>query len=243
MLSKYVLPGEKVELQAVVKGTTAESESNKKVYYSKVFDVLSEERLEITMPMEKTKLILLPVDAEFDMYFYGKSGMFQCFARIIDRYKSNNVYILVLELTSNLRKFQRREYYRFSCALEMGTRVLEEEEVTAIERKQDRLVPGLPLERSVVVDISGGGIRFVADRLYETGSLMYCKYQLVINGTVKDYNIVGKVLSSYEIEKRPGEYEHRLQYINISEAEREEIIRYIFEEERRHRQKEREIQP
>jgi len=239
MLSKYILPGERIELQAVAKGMKAESDANRKVYQSKVFDILSEDRLEITMPMEKTKLILLPVDAEYDMYFYAKSGLFQCFARIIDRYKSNNVYILVVELTSNLRKFQRREYYRFSCALEMGTRILEEEEVTAVEKKQDYLVPGLPLQRSVVVDISGGGIRFVADRLYEVGSLMYCKYQLVINGKVKEYNLVGKVLNNHEIENRPGDYEHRIQYINITEAEREEIIRYIFEEERKNRQKER----
>ena len=239
MLSKYILPGERIELQAVAKGLKAESDANKKVYQSKVFDILTEDRLEITMPMEKTKLILLPVDAEYDMYFYAKSGLFQCFARIIDRYKSNNVYILVVELTSNLRKFQRREYYRFSCALEMGTRILEEEEVTAVDKKQDYLVPGLPLQRSVVVDISGGGIRFVADRKYEVGSLMYCKYQLVINGNVKEYNLVGKILHCYEIANRPGDYEHRLRYINITEAEREEIIRYIFEEERKNRQRER----
>ncbi|MDD2972125.1 MAG: flagellar brake protein [Lachnospiraceae bacterium] len=240
MLSKYILPGERIELQAVVRGTKPESDTDRKVYQSKVFDILSEERLEITMPMDKTKLQLLPVGKEYDMYFYAKSGLYQCFARIIDRYKSNNVYILALELTSNLRKFQRREYYRFSCALEMETRPLEEEEVSAVEKNGDNLVPGLPLQRSIVVDISGGGIRFVADRQYEVGSLVYCRYQLIIHGNVKEYNVVGKVLNSHELEKRSGMYEHRIQYLNITEAEREEIIRYIFEEERKSRQRERE---
>lgn len=240
MLSKYILPGEKIELQLVARGRESNYEANKKVYFSKVFDILSEDRLEITMPMEKTKLILLPVDAEYDMYFYAKSGLFQCFARIIDRYKSNNVYILVLELTSNLRKFQRREFYRFSCALEMDTRTIQEEEIDAFENKNDFLVPGLPLKRSVIVDISGGGIRFVADSLYEVGSLVYCKYQLVVNGNTKEYNLVGKILKNKEIENRPGDYEHRLQYVNISKVEREEIIRYIFEEERKYRQREKE---
>lgn len=240
MLSKYILPGERIELQRVVRGNQSNQEVNKKVYFSKVFDILSEDRLEITMPMEKTKLILLPVDAEYDMYFYAKSGLFQCFARIIDRYKSNNVYILVLEITSNLRKFQRREYYRFSCALEMDTRTLQEEEMEAVEKKGDFLVPGLPLQRSVIVDISGGGIRFVADRLYEAGSLVYCKYQLIVNGNIKEYNLVGKILSNKELESRPGDYEHRLQYVSITEAEREEIIKYIFEEERKYRQREKE---
>lgn len=240
MLSKYILPGERIELQLVERKIQNRHIVNKKIYYSKVFDILSEDRLEITMPMEKTKLILLPVDAEYDLYFYAKSGLFQCFARIIDRYKSNNVYILVLELTSNLRKFQRRDFYRFSCALEMDTRSLIEEEMEAVEDKKGILVPGLPLQRSVIVDISGGGIRFVANCPYEIGSLVYCRYQLIVNGETKGYNLVGKILSNKELESRPGDYEHRLQYVNISETEREEIIRYIFEEERKYRQKEKE---
>ena len=240
MLSKYILPGERIELQLVERKIQNRHIVNKKIYYSKVFDILSEDRLEITMPMEKTKLILLPVDAEYDLYFYAKSGLFQCVARIIDRYKSNNVYILVLELTSNLRKFQRRDFYRFSCALEMDTRSLIEEEMEAVEDKKGILVPGLPLQRSVIVDISGGGIRFVANCPYEIGSLVYCRYQLIVNGETKGYNLVGKILSNKELESRPGDYEHRLQYVNISETEREEIIRYIFEEERKYRQKEKE---
>ena len=87
------------------------------MYQSRVLQILSEDTLEISMPMEQTRLILLPVDSEYDMIFFEENSLYQCFARIIDRYKSNNVYVLVMELTSNLRKYQRREYYRFSCAL------------------------------------------------------------------------------------------------------------------------------
>ncbi|MBQ8039541.1 MAG: flagellar brake protein, partial [Lachnospiraceae bacterium] len=101
-----------------------------------MYDILSEDRMEIIMPMEKTKLILLPVDSVYDVVFYTSGALYQCFARIIDRYKSNNVYILVLELTSNLRKHQRREFYRFSCALDMCARPLIEDELKAIEQKE-----------------------------------------------------------------------------------------------------------
>ena len=121
MLTKYVEAGEKVELQIVSKDAGDNPDVERRVYTSQVYEVLSEDRLEITMPMEKTKLILLPVDSEYDVYFYTEAGLLQCFARIIDRYKSNNVYILVLELISNLRKYQRREFYRFACALEMNS--------------------------------------------------------------------------------------------------------------------------
>ena len=112
MLSKYVIPGNKLEIQAVDRSKNMDELESKKVYDSVVYDVLSEDRFEIYMPMEKTKLILLPVDVEYDVYFYTASGLYQCFAKVIDRYKSDGKFILLLELVSNLRKFQRREYYR-----------------------------------------------------------------------------------------------------------------------------------
>ena len=103
MLSKYVKPGDKVEVQAVERVKFADEGEKKKVYASMVSDILSDDQLEIVMPMEKSKLILLPVNAEYDVYFYTESGLYQCFVKVIDRYKQDNQYILLLELTSNFR--------------------------------------------------------------------------------------------------------------------------------------------
>ncbi len=239
MLSKLISPNDKIELQAIDRGEEENAE-NKKIYYSTVLDILSEDTLEIAMPMEQSKLILLPVDSEYDLVFYGEGGLYQCFARIIDRYKSNNVYMLAIELTSNLRKFQRREYYRFSCALEMCARNLEEDEVQAIEKRLPyALVSGRPMKQSVIVDISGGGLRFVSSQKYEPGNLLYCSYHLIKGNDRKQYEVIGKVLSAKESEKRPGVYEHRVQYYDMDNETREEIIKYIFEEERKSLQKER----
>lgn len=240
MLSKYVIPGNKVEIQSVERVKYTDEAEKRKVYQTTVADVVSEERLELNMPMEKSKLILLPVDAEFDLYFYTPTGLYQCFARVVDRYKDDGKFILLLELTSNLRRFQRREYYRLSCALEMDARVLEKEELESVELlDQYHLVPGLPLKRSIIVDISGGGIRFVGDFAYEEDSLICCKYHLVIEGQDKEYTLVAKIISVRELPEKPGIFEHRAQYIRIDTMEREEIIRFIFEEERRHRKREK----
>lgn len=246
MLSDFVAAGQIVEIQAVnpmpEEGAEERQEETvesgeRKVYRTKVFDVLSEDQLEIMMPIEKGKVILLPVDGEFDLCFYAEKGLYQCYARVLDRYKSNNVYIVVMELTSNLRKHQRREFYRFGCALGMNSRLLEKEEITAVEQDRLYLVPGLPLKQSVVVDISGGGLRFIADYSYEEGAYIYCTYTLNVKGQPKQYHLIGKVLSVRELADKPGTFEHRIQYINLDVDDREEIIRYIFEEERRQRHK------
>lgn len=241
MLSEFISVGTKIEMQAVDRTMAGErSESAAvKTYYSQVHEILSEDTMEITMPVEKAKLILLPVDVEFDLTMRQDSVIYQCFARIIDRYKSNNVYLLLVELTSNLRKHQRREYYRFSCSLEMAARNLQGEELQAIESDLPySLTPGLPLKRSVIVDISGGGLRFLSTQRYEPESMLYINYHLFKNGKNKLYEMFGRVLSVKELDNRPGTFEHRVKYFGVDDKVQEEIVQYIFEEERKHRRKE-----
>ncbi|MCI8356436.1 MAG: flagellar brake protein [Lachnospiraceae bacterium] len=260
MLSKFVMPGNKLDLQAVEQQlfsddfedeesaqelkTEEESTSTivngidlKRVYQTSVYDVLSDERLEIYMPMEKTRMILLPVDVEFDVYFYTGNGLYQCYARVADRYKNEAADVVLLELTSNLRKHQRREFYRLDCSFEIQVRGLEKEEVQAMGKRARYLMPSLPFRNAVVVDISGGGMRFVSKHTYEQGSLICCKLNLLQNDDYKEYTITARVISSREVGSRQGLFEHRVQYVNMEALDREEIIRYIFEEERRIRKR------
>lgn len=238
MLTKLVSPGDKIDLNAVerLRGEKAE---DKRIYYSQVHEVISSDRMEIIMPTEKTKLILLPVDSVYDMVIYTQGTIYQCFVRIVDRYKSNNLYILVVELTSNLRRYQRREFYRFSCAIEMAARTLADEEIKLLEgREKFKAIQGFPMKKGIIVDISGGGLRFITEETYDRDRLIYCTYQLLLNGENKECNMVGKVLSVKPVENREGVFEHRVKYVNIEVEKREEIIRYIFQEERKNRKKE-----
>ena len=234
VLSKYIEPGNRIQLQKIMRLKEEDDDGHRKTYDSQVIDIISDDRIEISMPFEKTKLVLLPVDGEYNLFFYTQGGLYQCYARVVDRYKNNNVFSVLMDLTSNLRKYQRREYYRFSCALEMNSRTLEEQEIRAIEiDRKDILKPELPLQTSVIVDISGGGLRFVANYAYEKESTIMCKYTLWISGESKEFRLFGKVLSVKEVENRPGIFEHRVQYVHMDDDNREEIIKYIFDEERK----------
>ncbi|MBP3824421.1 MAG: flagellar brake protein [Butyrivibrio sp.] len=237
MLTDYISPGNKVELKATGKIWMDDDSRTKHIYMSKIMDVTSDDRIEVLMPFERGKIVLLPVDGEYSLCFYSTKGLFQCFAKIVDRYRSDNMYILVLDLTSELSKLQRREYYRFSCALELKSRLCSKEEQEAFEKNRKYLVePGDGLQKSVVVDISGGGLRFVSNFRYEEGSTIYCAYSLPGNLN-KEYEMICNVLKVQELEARPGLFEHRIQYIYIDETSREDIIHFIFEEERKIRKK------
>ncbi len=232
MLSDIVIDGDKVEISAIVRAM-AEEENKPKVYTTRVNTILTDDKLEILMPMEKTKLILLPVDGEYNLCFNTAKGLYQCSARIYDRYKSSNIYVLAFELTSNLRRFQRREYYRFNCVIDMRMRELKKDEADSVDKGHPMIVQGLPLRRALICDLSGGGMRLITDTLFEVDTYVYCSFNLYINGHLKEYEMIGRVLRGKAIDNRPGEFEQSIQFIGIDIDVREEIIRYIFEEERK----------
>lgn len=238
MLTDYIAPGIRVELKATGKVWMDEDTRTRNIYMSKVMDVTSDDRIEVLMPFEKGKLVLLPVDGEYSLCFYSTKGLYQCYSRIVDRYRSDNMYILVLDLTSELQRLQRREYYRFSCALELKSRTCTKGELEAFEKNRKFLVDKTkPLQRSVIVDISGGGLRFVANFQYEEGSIVYCSYRLPRGANDREYEMICSILKVQELESRPGLFEHRIQYVYIDEPSREDIIHFIFEEERKIRKK------
>ena len=80
-------------------------------------------------------------------------------------------------------------------------------------------------------------IWFIGNCGYEAGDYIYCTYTLNVKGQQKQYHMAGKILSVRELEDKPDTFEYRIQYTNPDVDEREEIIKYIFEEERRQRHK------
>ena len=55
----------------------------------------------------------------------------------------------------------------------------------------------------------------------------------------KEFIIQALILSSNKMINRQGFYEHRVQFRDIPKEEREAIIKFIFEEERRQRKREK----
>lgn len=238
LLSKYIAPGSRIELEAIDRVLQEDGSYKRKKFDSKVVDVIDDETLEILMPMEQTKLVLLPVNGEYDIHFFTTKGLFQCLARVVNRYKNGNLYLLEIELVSNLQKYQRREFYRYSCTLPLKFRLTTHLEETNLENKKSTAFDEeLPMIDATIVDISGGGMRFVSSESVEVNDVVYTIYTLSNGRTFKH---AAKILAVKKLESDPKniKFEHRCQFINILNGERESIIRYIFEEERNKRKKE-----
>lgn len=230
-------PGERVDMELLPAFGEAETEEEKKYYITKIYDIPENGHVDVLMPMEKTKLLLLEVDMEFQVYFYGRKGIYTCTARVEERYREDQFVVASLELMSELKKQQRREYYRYSCVIGMNTRQLSDEEQEQYEATKNSDLFEQPQDKSVIVDISGGGIRFVTPMVYEKGKLVYCRFLLKDGDRQKTYSCVVKILGSQPVGNHTKNVEYRGEFRYLDNRERESIIHFIFEEERRIRRK------
>ena len=91
---------------------------------------------------------------------------------------------------------------------------------------------------SVILDISGGGIKISTDTPLEASSYIITRFRLSVNGSEQEFILIGQVI---ECERsQSGKYFARIRFIFDNIAKREQIVRYVFEEERRIRRREME---
>lgn len=239
-----IKPGDKIDIRLLQQiENAAVADADIKLYKSQVQDIHKDGQLEIDMPTEGTKLILLPLNVRLELVFYSGSVLYRCIGQIIERYKRDNRYILKIELKTRPEKFQRREFYRYECSLDFTFyeltkeqmkleteeeifRVLEEEKIPEREHK------------GIIVDISGGGIRFSSECELEENMPVLAAIHLSNKSMNKEFHIIGTVISCRRIENsKDKRNEMRMKFMIKDSKVREEIIRYIFEEERLTRQK------
>lgn len=230
--------GDKVDLR-IIKRTKVDNniEKDYRTYKSKIVDLINENTVKLVMPIEGGNIVLLPLEGVFDIFFYTNNGLYQSKGKVIERLKENNLFVFIFEMTQPIKKNQRREFYRFNCIIDMKYASITESESKMILPEVIEEARGNKIKWSdgFIVDISGGGIRITTNNEFAKGSYIITNFNLMINHIMKQYSTVVKVISSEKILNRSGQYESRGKYISLRKEEIEEIVRYIFEEERKSR--------
>ncbi|MBQ2472870.1 MAG: flagellar brake domain-containing protein [Lachnospira sp.] len=240
MLDNIVL-GTKIELQKRMDRFSLSPQS-KRSYISQVLDYSEEDEDELVcaMPIFEGRIIPLEVNSEYDAFFYTSKGIYKAAVSITRRAKERNIYTVNLKLLSNPEKFQRREYYRLGCTIEVQYSLFNEEE-TQYFLRHSKLPNNLQANpvKAIIVDISGGGVRVFTQEQLNTGSFIMLNFQLFISGKLKQFNVAGKIVMSLESPNVSDIYDTRIEFKRIADNERSEIVKYIFEQQRQLRNKER----
>lgn len=207
--------GDKVELVTEV---TLSSHQNK--YYSKVQELIDDDTIVILAPIVSGRIEPLELHRKYGMCVYTDKGLYRCEVMVTQRIKTEHLYLITLERQSSLQKYQRRQYYRMNCML-------------SFQYKDD---VEKDWHEGVILDISGGGIRFTSKSQLTHKKGLISRIILTMKDNVKQELFISGVI----IESNPGVldrtiYENRVEFDVIDDLEREVIIKFIFEEERRRR--------
>ena len=240
---KNLLPGDKVDIEIVqMKMRSPEAGAYEGKFFSTVFDVNDDETIDINIPIVKERYRLLPLNIRYDLAFSTGSGIYKAQGTIVEHLKREGFNLLRFKLTSPLEKQQRREYYRLDCnitAIFMGLteEAAMQESVAACKEYMKQTDVMKVRGIGTLLDISGGGTRFISSNSLKDISYLLLTFKLEGDKPTDTIELVGKIIASDRTKNRE-KFEHRVQFFHKSDRERERLITYIFNEERRIRKKE-----
>lgn len=236
MFNNVIKPGDKIDIKHL-------HQNNQKVYKSSVFDIMDDGMIEITIPTDQGKMILFQNGTELQFYFYSGKGIYTCEASIVDRYKRGSFLLFLVTLTTPVKKFQRREYFRLNCLIDFSYFKITDE-VAELETAEDLFdeicKPEYFVEKRLArtKDLSGGGIRFIASEPLEIGTKLLSLLPLSNSKVDRMFYLVTDVISCVPVENMQDRWIVRGKFLFKNLKERDLIVQYVFEEDRMLRKKE-----
>lgn len=242
--------GDRIELTHVK--STFRSRLSNRIYGSKLLDYDGRRSAKIAVPLDEGKIVPLQVGDEYDLCFFTTMGLYRCRARISNRFREGRMHVMMVEFLSLPKKFQRRMFYRLECMEKIQYRIISEQERIlkefldsgiedeaqrqAYEAKLKQFIGGW--ENALLTDISGGGARLQCNREIEPGIFIEVVMVLPIQGKNIRMQCMAKIVAAQKKENDPGAVELRCEFECIEKDDRERIVLYVFEEQKRRLRKE-----
>ena len=236
-------PGSPIELCYLHSDEEKNSKStSENIFISTLFDITKKGDIVFHMPTRQGRLVSLPLNIEYNLIIgTPQSGMYSVDGLLTNRGKIENFPVYVFHPNTVLTKVQRRNYYRLPCLISAtATPISEEQAQEASPYELEDLIESRGYDaftcKANIVDISGGGARFTCPNDVMASGFVFLRFALKM--PQGDYNIrIAAQKISTEFKRESGNYENRVKFLFNDLDERETIIKYIFEEERRIRKR------
>jgi c-di-GMP-binding flagellar brake protein YcgR len=177
----------------------------------------------IAVPIVEGVIFAVRVGWKITVYMQEGNNIYRFFARVTERTRVDGRSIMRIRRLSDIDVAQRRQYYRFKCSVPLKYRI-----VADTKKTQD-----IPFISGTVADISGSGLCFNSSEELPIGSLIEC----VLDIEPKQVLLIGKiarcVVKKTDDSDQMFNHEVGILFSEIEERNRELIVRFIFNEERR----------
>lgn len=246
--------GDRVEIKNIKleKYTASEGNLSDDTYISEVYEIYDDRTMEIMMPISAGRLIPLSINKKYYVTFIAKKGIFTAIGTVVNRYKKESFYLLKIAIDGEVKKVQRREFFRLETSLDF--------EFIQIENNIERKIKNLMyleeemIEHGVTIDISGGGMKFLSSYEIGIGKDIFVKLDISdiqkdeeknnskhhsIKKIKKDINVFAVLSLIGCFLNESGYYECRGNFCDIDNKDREKLIKYLFLLDRRLRKKDK----
>ncbi|MFT4143810.1 MAG: flagellar brake protein [Mobilitalea sp.] len=250
MLQDVLTLGDKIDIKPLSKDQTPLH--NARSFVSQLLEIIDKDTLHIATPIMFGRVLMLNTDEYLNLFFYTSQGLYKCNCKVLGNHKENNTVVTVVRIITKLEKYQRRQYFRLECLLDIEYRLipLDEElleqkilkkEITNIrelEQSKEQLKSyDKNWMKAIVIDVSGGGARFFSAIQQSRGDKIKARMDLAVSGSIKRLVINAKIIASSKSMDKNAAFENRIEFLDIRPKDREDLIKYIFEQDRIRRNK------
>jgi c-di-GMP-binding flagellar brake protein YcgR len=191
------------------------------ILISQFEELLPDGTMEILTPIHEGRIFIVHRDTQVGV-IYGKDGeLFRFPAVILDYKKSGNIHLLMIKPLGGEEKYQRRSFFRLKCLLDVEYRFT--------GQNSDKQESVTELRKAVTRDISGGGMSLLLNDKPVVGQTMkgVCKMG-------NDVKFEGRIVRVRNVtDEGKFKYEAGIEFTGIKDIDRERIIGFIFELERK----------
>jgi len=185
---------------------------------SRVENVLDFPELLVRAPVINGRYRVLPDGLEISLTVYTEKGVYKFESVVTGSAVQNGFGILRVNLGEEGERVQRRNFFRMDCLIPFCFKPVTD--TAEILNPQDA-------EKGVILDISGGGMRFVSQFELMEGMLI----KGLIEMETKPAIVTGKILFARQM-PNAGKFQYRVRFDNLPDEISEQIVQYVLQLQR-----------
>ena len=252
MLREILTLGDKIDIKPLDKNGRPHNKA--RILASQLVDFVDFDIINISAPIVYGRAIPLTAGENYSLCFYTEKGLYQCNCIAINNLKDNNTIVSAVRVVSNLEKYQRRQFFRLECLIDSEYRIIRKEEEILVEKlntnnfisNQEKEICISTLDKyskewnkTTIMNLSGGGARFNTSIRLIQGDKLRIKMLLPKGADSIKLELDSIIVASEQLPNRSNSFETRVQFIAVRSKDREELIKCIFELERKRRKNEK----
>ncbi len=245
---KDLLPGTKVELTKYIADSEGEAGmEDAPSFYSSIYDIEEDaSSLVIYAPISGGRVLAIPEDCDYEITFHMSKWLYRAQGHIERIPREGSMSLIRLYVETALTRIQRREYYRLECVIPAAFQVVDERIAAVATDDEMRSMLGLGQDMRIrgiatILDISGGGARLVSSSSLKDQRYIVLNFKLRRKEGFMDMSVLAELLRSSRLEDE-NKYIHNLRFMYKDPFSKERIVGYIFEEERRLRKMQMDVE-